>query len=886
MAALRKRLARDGLDDADQAARVKESFVTIGTPLPPLWAKRDPNEGKPEWEQEVRDEQGRRRFHGAFTGGWSAGYYNTVGSKEGWTPQTFLSTRKAKVGSSKGTPSGTSAQQQRPEDFMDEEDLAELEATRQLSNKTGYEAGVSSSDADRHAKGDVLGDLLGLGDQRAQLDRMQADTSGLVAPPTSLGHRILTRMGWKPGTGLGPKVTPKRRSWLSRKLGIPESTTPAPQLASTALVLPPDTPMPLADAGPLKQDTHGIGYVSANGRNARPNQFAKSVENQGGFGRSVLEDADEDDLDDIYTSNSTTENPLSSSRRSGAHGSKSQRQKTADIGLASNHKWRDGRNAPLGFIIIQKHGVDEHKGPGCTDWWPPPEVPEGWQPDPFRVLNQPKPQPLQSVAGVQPNATHRAQLLGEARMPGPPPSLSNYLPKAEPKTVTAPSIPAATAQAALRGFLPFSDDDAKQQRYRDYLSLNCDRAADMEVSVPLGKTAADVKAELDEFARSASIFRPLGGAMASRFASAQTVEGSGDTHAPTPGLYQPAPRSRAEIEEEARRKQEEDERRIEQEKEEKMTDKQKAARAGLFGPATTREVKQWYPPRLLCKRFGVPDPHPESSASRESVGDTVADGRAGPADDASTGFYDDGRADKYERSAARREIARGEARWQQSRRELMGMVGERRWEDTGGQPIKEKQRDNEASEAAGQDVNVGSTSQPRSLEQVGLGECDEAQLKEIETFVKPARSLFKSVFANDEDDEELAMSIADPKKATRDGTAPPAQTDATPPLAFDPADPHRPLFVPRPKRGTVTDRDADAGPGGVSSDGQQRKKAKKSKKAQAGVGGSLTFQFEGEDEEEVERSKSAAIKQDRDKSATRAPARKGQTTRVRASDLF
>lgn len=32
---------------------------------------------------QVRDEQGRRRFHGAFTGGFSAGYYNTVGSKEG-----------------------------------------------------------------------------------------------------------------------------------------------------------------------------------------------------------------------------------------------------------------------------------------------------------------------------------------------------------------------------------------------------------------------------------------------------------------------------------------------------------------------------------------------------------------------------------------------------------------------------------------------------------------------------------------------------------------------------------------------------------------------------------------------------------------------------------
>lgn len=36
----------------------------------------------------VVDEQGRRRFHGAFTGGFSAGYFNTVGSAEvsAWYP--------------------------------------------------------------------------------------------------------------------------------------------------------------------------------------------------------------------------------------------------------------------------------------------------------------------------------------------------------------------------------------------------------------------------------------------------------------------------------------------------------------------------------------------------------------------------------------------------------------------------------------------------------------------------------------------------------------------------------------------------------------------------------------------------------------------------------
>ena len=42
-------------------------------------------------DEVVTDEQGRRRFHGAFTGGFSAGYYNSVGSKEGTSSFVELS---------------------------------------------------------------------------------------------------------------------------------------------------------------------------------------------------------------------------------------------------------------------------------------------------------------------------------------------------------------------------------------------------------------------------------------------------------------------------------------------------------------------------------------------------------------------------------------------------------------------------------------------------------------------------------------------------------------------------------------------------------------------------------------------------------------------------
>ena len=86
----------------------------------------------------MRDEQGRRRLHGAFTGGFSAGYYNTVGSETGmlesfllvcsdhlspgWTPSTFKSSRTDRAAKKTA----------KPEDFMDEEDLAELRESRQF----------------------------------------------------------------------------------------------------------------------------------------------------------------------------------------------------------------------------------------------------------------------------------------------------------------------------------------------------------------------------------------------------------------------------------------------------------------------------------------------------------------------------------------------------------------------------------------------------------------------------------------------------------------------------------------------------------------------------------------------------------------------------------
>ena len=119
-------------EDSDE-----DSYVTLGSAFEKLETVEDVEKAKRKKAKELwmTDEQGRRRFHGAFTGGFSAGYYNTVGSEEGkkffhplrllplplllftlryhpgWTPSNFVSSREKK----------SAFTGQRPEDFMDAE---------------------------------------------------------------------------------------------------------------------------------------------------------------------------------------------------------------------------------------------------------------------------------------------------------------------------------------------------------------------------------------------------------------------------------------------------------------------------------------------------------------------------------------------------------------------------------------------------------------------------------------------------------------------------------------------------------------------------------------------------------------------------------------------
>jgi G patch domain-containing protein 1 len=84
-------------------------------------------------------------------------------------------------------------------------------------------------------------------------------------------------------------------------------------------------------------------------------------------------------------------------------------------------------------------------------------------------------------------------------------------------------IPKDVAQSALKGFMPFGDTPAKQQRYKDYLRFMSEEITELP---PPPKTLSneDVAHEPIEFSKAAMIFRPLSKMMADRFSSATVVE--------------------------------------------------------------------------------------------------------------------------------------------------------------------------------------------------------------------------------------------------------------------------------------------------------------------------------------------------------------------------
>ncbi|ODA82243.1 hypothetical protein RJ55_00750 [Drechmeria coniospora] len=599
-------------------------YALFGTPLPDEADSRDDGAYLPLWKQDVRDEKGRRRLHGAFTGGWSAGYFNTVGSKEGWAPSTFVSSRSSR------NKDGAAPKQQRAEDYMDDEDLEDASQAQQLQTSQAFAGLGSSKDDQASAKG-----LMGL-------LRADGDTMGL---------KLLRRMGWKDGQGIGPKV--RRTARLD--VGNP----PAGAQVETHLFAPDNSAMirfvrktdrrGLGHTAEVKlQRLHGEKHAAGtddvddafgrlNGPSPLSTATSKSKPPRAAFGVGVLNDtgSDEEDAYEIgprikynrviggdkarkVKKTTAVANPTLSTTLKFVS-----RTARAASGVGRCH---DGRLPLPGFTLAK---VTEDLSALFLQYAPPP-VPPGW-----RSAKDAAAATTGGAAGeyvstadaakassLDPRA--RAALLGEKALPGKSvfdflsssardklalASGKSNLPPARGETPAeravseeerrkalwdrVPKLDRDTAAAALSRIStgPYSDDELKGARYRKYLE-NQSNPGLPAADKAKGMTDEDFVREMNEFYNCARIFKPMTGFMASRFTSSKAMlnPSRGADGTASELLSKP---------------------------EAKKTDPaEEAAKMGMFGHLT-RSVDDFLPTRLLCKRFNVRPPANSRSDERE-----------------------------------------------------------------------------------------------------------------------------------------------------------------------------------------------------------------------------------------------------------------------------
>ncbi|QIX02089.1 hypothetical protein AMS68_007606 [Peltaster fructicola] len=575
-------------------------YALFGTPLPAFDPDvRDDGSYVPVWKQEVTDERGRKRLHGAFTGGWSAGYFNSVGSKEGWAPSTFVSSR---------TNRADTKQRHKAEDFMDDEDLAEQAESQKLETLGDFAGlGVASNDGTKGMFSDLF------------------KTSGMT-----MGVKLLQRMGWREGQGIGPKVRRRAQgdNTGDHHLFAPEDSGMISFIrkndrkglgfaGETSLV----QKQPQGDAEDDSDVDARILSIRKSKVNTKPKKASKSS-----FGVGVLNDTGSDD-EDPYTMGPQ----IKYNRIIGGDKLKKQKKKggliastpvpknsfvSQKLGQRSSNtltgfrKCHDGRLPLQGFILSTKPTLNMQE-----NQWPPPEVPPDWRPAMLANSASVASAGYSSTADVARASTldarDRAAILGEQRLPGK--SVFDYVTSAaRDKLVAAtgrdnlpqargegrpeghvesdrrtlwdvvPRLDKETALAALqrgsRGWMPYAEDEDKRARYRAFISLQAGLNAVLPER-PKGFSIDEWTKEMREFAQAAEVFKPISGLMASRFttssASPQLASDQPDAAtAPTNKPKDPA---------------------------------EEAASVGMFGPLT-RSRMSIHPTRLLCKRFNIKPP--------------------------------------------------------------------------------------------------------------------------------------------------------------------------------------------------------------------------------------------------------------------------------------
>ncbi|XP_064579513.1 G patch domain-containing protein 1 isoform X1 [Zonotrichia leucophrys gambelii] len=642
---------------AESSDSEEEDLVSYGSALQPLQEGERIKKPVPLQEQTVKDAKGRyQRFHGAFTGGFSAGYFNTVGTKEGWTPSAFVSSRQKRADR---TVFG-------PEDFMDEEDLSEFGiAPKDITTTDDFAS--KAKDRIKEKARQIAGVVAPIPGTTAFDD--------LIGPSKiTVGVELLRKMGWKEGQGIGPRVKRKPRRQkpdptvkiygCALPPGLSEgSEDEEDEYQPENVTFAPKDVMPV-DLTP-KENVHGLGYkgldpsqalFGASGRE-HLNLFTGGSEETSNllgdlrhskgrklgitgqaFGVGALEEED----DDIYATDTLSKYDTILKDEEPGDGL---------YGWTAPKQYKSKKRPERDFKYIGKvlAGFSLASKPSApVKIYPPPSLPRTYRPvHRFRPLlppggeSSPLRRALEQSAGklesdpAQPcrhalNAAQRREQLGEAELKGPAPSVLEYLSekdrerlkqvkqaseqqmKAKPVSQQSPSeakpvsqqSPSSRFQLASReddahkwqtllggqlanagssDFKPFAKNPEKQKRYENFVKSlkQGERGERLERFFDQNMTEWERGREQEEFFRAAMFYRSSNSTLSSRFTRAKYEDDVDKVEVP--------------------RDQEND-----------IDDKETAVKMKMFGKLT-RDNFEWHPDKLLCKRFNVRDPYPDSS---------------------------------------------------------------------------------------------------------------------------------------------------------------------------------------------------------------------------------------------------------------------------------
>ncbi|NXN45096.1 GPTC1 protein, partial [Rhinoptilus africanus] len=623
----------------------EEDLVTYGTALQPLQEGERVKKPVPLQEQTVKDARGRyQRFHGAFTGGFSAGYFNTVGTKEGWTPSAFVSSRQKRADR---TILG-------PEDFMDEEDLSEFGiAPKDITTTDDFAS--KAKDKIKEKARQIAGVVATIPGTTAFDD--------LIGPSKiTVGVELLRKMGWKEGQGIGPRV--KRKPCRQKPdpavkvygcalpPGLSEgSEDEEDEYQPENVTFAPKDVMPV-DLTP-KENVHGLGYKGLDPSQAlfgvsgreHLNLFAAGSEDTSNllcdlkhskgrklgitgqaFGVGALEEED----DDIYATETLSKYDTvlkDEEPGDGFYGWTAPKQYKS--------KKRSEREVRYIGKILDGFSLAS-KSPTPSKIYPPPDLPRNYRPVHYfrpmiaagnengrlqKALEESTGK-LECDAGQQSrhalNASQRRERLGEATLKGPAPSVLEYLSEkdrerlkevkqASEQQMKARMLPHQSrnsrfqpaspddashkwqmllggqlANAGSSDFKPFARNPEKQKRYESFvISLKQGEKDTLEHYLDPSMTEWERGREQEEFLRAAMFYRSSNSALSSRFTRAKYEDDVDKVEVP--------------------RDQEND-----------IDDKETAVKMKMFGKLT-RDKFEWHPEKLLCKRFNVPDPYPSSA---------------------------------------------------------------------------------------------------------------------------------------------------------------------------------------------------------------------------------------------------------------------------------